>query len=147
MKFIAYLSALLRSLGWDGADSVGAQKRIYLLQKAGLRLPYSFAWDVMGPFSSDLAEDIRLLVALGDEIPNVEVRHPAIEQVSTMRSIAGSLELEIAASLLYLQNQHKQSITKEALVDELEALKPWVRDHRAELDRAWEDIHDFVAAT
>jgi uncharacterized protein YwgA len=61
MKELIVLSRILDEIDGDSFETLEGritfQKRVYLLQAAGLDLGYLFSWDQFGPYSKELAED------------------------------------------------------------------------------------------
>jgi hypothetical protein len=60
----ARLIPALRKAGLTADEIVGnrkVQETVYLLERAGLNLGFRFKWEVFGPFSSELADEIALL--------------------------------------------------------------------------------------
>lgn len=62
---LVILAGALKDIGAPSLDEIAGrmdtQKRVYLLQVAGISLGYRFTWDLFGPFSKGLANDMALL--------------------------------------------------------------------------------------
>lgn len=131
-------------------DRLALQKTIYLLQKMGLDFEYRYKWYTLGPYSSDLANDmfegISLSVLCAEDEGYTEFRtspkydklrqkipRQFSEETKEIRKLTKTLGnklgdsqfLECMASLLFLCRDRWPPIDSEnRAFDELEKLKP-----------------------
>ena len=126
-KLVA-LKLLLEEMG-TGTDvsskerRLVVQKSVYLMQAAGLKLGYSFNWDLHGPYASDLTRDYYELQAESGSFQAADVRlSDAV--VRRVAEIQGILEVpdevdltapqwvELLASIHFLRCELKQDAAK-----------------------------------
>jgi uncharacterized protein YwgA len=131
-------------------DRLALQKTIYLLQKMGLDFGYHYKWYTLGPYSSDLANDMfeglsnSILTTVDDGYRKFEtgktyekLRRKIPEEITestkelvTLRKIVGkdlknSALLECMGSLLFLKRDRYPRINSKGDVFlELDKLKP-----------------------
>jgi uncharacterized protein YwgA len=146
-------------------DRLALQKTIYLLQKMGLDFGYRFKWYTLGPYSSDLANDMfegistSILCANDDGYSDfrtcpkyIKLREKIPKQFSketkelrnltnTLRKrLSDSLFLECMASLLFLSKDRWPPIDSENdAFRELEKLKPKKFDPST-MNEAWQSL-------
>ena len=148
MRFLTELGGWLRSLGWTADEpTLGAQKRLYLLQAAGAPLPYRFTWDRQGPHSEGAAIDIaELSETLDIGVNTTEFdSNPAVSQVTKIQDACPIDDLvvwlEFVASIHYLARatgtRFVEDVYPAALVDQLLLLKPHLEPLEQHADLAW----------
>ncbi len=140
---------------------IAFQKKIYLLQAAGVNLDYDFAWDVYGPYSRGLARDgaqyelnRELADRLAEEIRISEqgCRHFAcarqLMELPSDGDVRESLWLEILSSLHFrrFQEESADGVPPRAselppdVVGRLLERKPHLRGHEYLIAVAWERL-------
>jgi hypothetical protein len=79
------------------ASGQRAQELVYLMDRAGAGLGYRYRWDIFGPFSAELAEDLRDVdeetaeALAGDTAP--EIRN-AVARIQDVLEPAGNLSTD-----------------------------------------------------
>ncbi|MGH2373256.1 MAG: hypothetical protein ACRDIC_07215 [bacterium] len=162
MKQLVALEATLERVDGDDFASlpgrIAFQKRIYLVQVAGVDLGYRFSWNQYGPYSPDLAQDRVRLEARRDDI------RESLEQLRMRKGIEAALDevkgliqkpkataltdaewLELLSSLHYLsQTKHTRSEGKEEqLEQDLVTRKPHLKIGAEDLDEAWQRLRSL----
>lgn len=134
------------------------QKRIYLLQVAGLDLRYRYNWYLRGPYCPSLTQDAFLL---RDEINSDEVDYEnyeltdvakekiekakAIWKSSSGVSVENGMWVELLASLHYLKHVAywpKGKATKDTIFRKLIEAKPQFEDKFELIGKAWERLSE-----
>jgi len=114
------------------------QKMVYLLKSAGLAPNYFFTWYIRGPYSVALSSDA---FAFYKNIPKQETTLTSSEEllVQKMRSFLSEelndfdeleSKLELFASLLFLRDERKMTLSDPQLVSLLKTLKPWFTEEQ-----------------
>jgi uncharacterized protein YwgA len=149
-------------------DRLALQKTIYLLQKMGLEFGYQYKWYTLGPYSSDLANDMFEGLSInafnasdegysefetGSTYRKLRERIPSkitedTTQVEKLVAILGkdiknSTMLECIGSLLFLKDDEFSKLkTQEEVFSELEKLKP--KKFRLSVkEKAWNYLIDL----
>jgi hypothetical protein len=120
-------------------DRIAIQKAVYIGQKAGVDLAYSYGWYVHGPYSPELTKDYFALdndLALGDnEYENYDLlddMSTALERVRPILDPPSEAELsrtewlELVASVLFLLDKNN---SKAMVEKEIKEKKPHLCDH------------------
>ena len=108
-------------------DRLSAQKKIYLLQRLGIDLGYSYNWYVHGPYSPELTNylynNLEMLKQYDFSLYMLsEGANSAIEKIKKLENdktevLSSSDWLELLASYLYLYRaEYDESITKDQLI-------------------------------
>ncbi len=145
-KITACFKAILgKDLDMDSfEDRIRLQKILYILERAGIRLGYSFGWHIRGPYSPHLADDgyaykenkgkMAFSYAFGEGEKRIIARVQGISEYLETEEHS-----ELLASLLYLSK--RLELEGEKLKEELKVRKPRFSD--AEIDEAlsyWDKI-------
>ncbi|MHC4586379.1 MAG: hypothetical protein ACYS3N_17755 [Planctomycetota bacterium] len=132
------------------------QKRIYLLQVAGLDLRYRYNWYLRGPYCPSLTQDAFFL---RDEIGSDEIDYEDYELTDVAKkkiekakviwespsgvSVESGMWVELLASLHYLKHiayWPKGKVTKETIFKKLVEAKPQFKDKFELIEKAWERL-------
>lgn len=146
------------------------QKKIYLLKLVGLDLGYVFGWDLYGPYSKELADDVARYQAddagireVAADLQLTAAAKKKIDQVKNLMAvpetaaIAETLWLELLASMHYLAQfflatnaRLRQAIEVgdlDELAEEVRKLlpqrKPHLKDHLTAFESAWNRLLPF----
>lgn len=136
------------------------QKKIYLVQIAGVDLGYRFSWYLHGPYSTRVTEDAFALkdeIAEGladhesfqllDEVTNALDRAKELWKTPSDVIISDDDWLELLASLHYLRHIAYRPPNTNRGFDEVFVLlvksKPKFRTKREVARRAWKRLDDF----
>ena len=152
-------------------DRLALQKTVYLLEKMGLDIGCKYKWYTLGPYSSDLANEMfeglstGVLTASDDGYTNFRVgeayhklRQKIPQEFSENtrqimklkevfgKNLADSAMLECAGSLLYLlQDRWPPAESKNEALEELERLKQGKFDANTKR-KAWQYLQDLQLA-
>src|SRR5258708_4025276 len=82
------------------------QRLAFLLSETGVKLPWSFGWNIRGPFSTGLAGDAFHAVRVKEKLPRLEDSDKKI--CNRLRSllqpdVEDSYALELLSSLVYVR--------------------------------------------
>jgi len=139
-------------------DRLCLQKKVYLVQTAGLELGYRYNWYLRGPYCPNLTENAYLLK---EEIENDEddadsyiLNKKAQQCVKTAQDIWKLPEgievteakwVELLASIHYLKSiaYWPTEPTKELVIERLLIAKPAFKGKSVLVDAAWERLEEF----
>ena len=138
---------------------IAFQKKIYLLQAAGVNLGYDFTWDIYGPYSQGLARDgaqyevnRELADRLADEIHLSEKGDKRFARARQLMALPASVDnvreslwLEILSSIHFCLFQEasndsvppRDSEVASNVISRLLKRKPHLRDREDLIDFAW----------
>lgn len=119
-------------------DRKRVQKAIYIGQKAGVDLGYSYGWYLLGPYSPELTQDYFTLnndLSIGDisyeKFKLVQPLQAKLDKVKDLMTPPHNIPLsqedwlELLASIIYLMSDSNLSRTKETISSE----KPHLYEH------------------
>lgn len=102
------------------ADRKRVQKAVYIGQKAGVDLGYSYGWYLLGPYSPELTQDYFALnndlINEDDDYTNYELNKSLSEKLYGIKNLMNIPErvnlsqedwLELVASIVYKRNKTK----------------------------------------
>lgn len=136
---------------------ISFQKRIYLLQAAGIDLGFRFSWDLHGPYSKGLARAGDELAVSKDEAKEVGKKLEFTDEVKQRIEFARALMtptqpldegqwLEFLASLHYLRF-FRDLENREDAIEALKKLKPHFADvPEVAANEAWTRLGDAKVA-
>ena len=129
-------------------------KKLCLLQAAGANLGYTFHWDLYGPYSAELGQDLGAIIdpvyaqeiaarlsgaSLNDTGRAKLARAKALFGVpSQSLGVSEDTWLEVVASLSFLKGLRGEKASQNDVVDELLSKKAHVARETAEL--AWQKL-------
>lgn len=153
------LRAVLDRIDGDSFETLEGritfQKRVYLVQVAGLDLGYTFVWHHYGPYSSELAEDGLLLetglVDSGQITEPLRFTRSAENAISRFEHLSSPPDgigeptwLELLSSLHYLAGASGVEKVDESdepeLTSRLLSAKPYFEDCRTAIQQAFERL-------
>lgn len=116
-------------------DRIILQKIVFLMHEKGISCgDYRFVWDLYGPFSPALSDDMKKSVT---EEKAVKFNQDAIEVMQNLSQVFSESSayeprywIETIASLLYLKEYIYPSYSNEKLITELENRKSTLRNHQ-----------------
>lgn len=161
MKQLAALEATIERVDGDDFASLSGriafQKRIYLVQVAGLHLGYRFSWNQYGPYSPELAQDRIRLESARDDIRELVKKLQIKDDVaSTLGKVKAFIQtpnetgltdvewLELMSSLHYLAQESgglPPQGDRGALEQDLISRKPHLEVKA--LGQAWERLESL----
>jgi hypothetical protein len=157
MKELLILSRILDEIDGDSFETLEGritfQKRVYMLQAAGMNLGYRFAWDQFGPYCKELAQDGTALDTNRDEIKQAASELVFKKPVQAMlvalkgalakptnSAISQAAWLELLSSLHFLSNDSRVSLDDDAsygkVIADLVSRKPYFQQFAAEQQEA-----------
>jgi len=148
MHYMATLSAVWKQIGDFDLETLDGriifQKTIYLLQRAGLSLGYTFSWYIFGPYSSQLAKD-------GFEINEGNIIYPTQEckldpaPFNKLKELIRGHEkdevwYELLASIDFLKKE--KNLSKDKILEELKRKHSYLGDE-TKFEEAWSLIESL----
>jgi hypothetical protein len=164
MKQLAALEATLERVDGDDFASLSGriafQKRIYLVQVAGVHLGYRFSWNQYGPYSPELAQDRMRLEARRDDIreslKRLRMRKDVETTLDEVRRFIQRPEttaltdvewLELLSSLYYLSSEANgvpsEREEERLLEQDLTTRKPHLKTDPEQFGEAWERLRSL----
>lgn len=122
----------------DLGDRIILQKIVFLMHEMGISCgDYRFVWDLYGPFSPALSDDMKKRVVEERPVLFNSDAEDAMRSINRIFFEKTEYELrswiEAIASLLYLKEYMYPSYSNEELTAELERRKPALQNHKENL--------------
>lgn len=138
-------------------DRLILQKKLYLVQAAGLDLGYRYNWYLKGPYSPSLTADAFLLeeeiasnerdyteYELAERARDQALRATGVWELPEGQQIEPDLWLELLSSVHYLKNTaywpKKEGVTFDDVFARLIRSKPHLSGQRGPTQRAWNQL-------
>jgi uncharacterized protein YwgA len=139
-------------------DRLCIQKKVYLVQTAGLDLGYRYNWYLKGPYCPKLTEDVYLLKGElekeENEYKEYELNEKAKECIKKAKKILDlppdtqideAEWVELLASLHYLKMiaYWSEEPSKKSVIEKLLNVKSQFRGNQELIEKAWSRLENF----
>jgi uncharacterized protein YwgA len=129
-------------------DRLRLQKIVWLMQKFGVRLGFTYSWYLHGPYSPELTRNLYEIVQSGI-LPYESIGDRDLARIESLRKVLGADitscdKLELLASIDFLKH-NVRSISKEDAEHFLKETKPYFSDQLVQ--ECWQRSLDLDSAS